>query len=388
MEKMRNEERFLLLCSRVDIQESDVKLLREMASHGLDWQYLLRIAVFHRVFPLLYHNIIKTLPDDPPEHILRQLKEKVIQNGAKNLFLVSQLISLLNLLRENGVQALTFKGPVLAEDIFGNVGFRSFNDLDLLISHGDLKRAVSLLEGKGFCQDIDLSPEQYEKLVAKGHHATLLKDGVIVELHWELTGRYFRKEVDFDSLLPRAEQVVLAGGKASTLGAEDLLIYLCIHGCRHYWFQLDAVCCVAELVKKKVGLDWGLLFRRAQEFGALKMVGLGLLLTRQLLGLALPAEVEMLPRYPKLEKSACDIAGRIFASTEFSESQMSFREYVTYHHGVMDRTSDWLSYCIRPLLNPTHSDWLWIRLPASLSLFYYVLRPLRLAGKYARKLFR
>jgi len=386
---MRDEERLLLLCSCVDIQQSDVKQLREIAESRLDWEYLMKISVFHRVYPLLYRNIIKIVPDVPPEHILSQLKEKVMRNGAKNLFLVSQLTALLNMLKEHDIPVVVFKGPVLAEDVFGNIGLRSFSDLDLLISHDHIKRTVSLLEEKGFHQDIDLSPEQYEKLVDKGYHAVLIKDGAIVELHWEMTGRYFSKNIGIESLMPRVESVELAGIKVPTLGSEDLLLYLCIHGCRHYWFQLDAVCCVAELVKKRTALDWDLVFRLARELGALKMVCLGLLLARQLLELTLPDSVEnVLSNYPKLEKNASGLAERIFSSTEFIESQMRYREYVTYHYTIMDKTADWLHYCLRPLLNPTHSDWLWLRLPASLSLLYYIVRPLRLTGKYAKKMFR
>ena len=386
---LRREEKLLFLCARVEVSESDLIPLREISSSDPDWEYLVTLSSSHRVSPLLYQNLKKYIPNGPPKSVLNQLKAKVMQNGGKNLFLVRSLLSILGLLRDHGIQALTFKGPVLAENVFGNVGLRTFSDLDLLISHKDLRKAICVLEEQGFRQDIDLSSAQYEKLVNKWHHAVLIKDGVVVELHWELNGRYFSKDVTLESLWPRIEHVDLFGHEVATLGPEDLLLYLCIHGCRHLWLQLDAVCCVAEVVRKKADLDWDLVFGLAQDLGAVKMLLLGLMLARELLGTVLPENIaQMLLLYPKLKEIAGGIAAGIFTSSEMPAPPMSYREYIVYHYCIMDRRRDCLRYCLRPLFNPTHSDWLWVRLPASLSFLYFLLRPFRLVGKNMNKLFR
>lgn len=384
----RKEENFLLLCSRLHLQGCDDDKIRNYSVTDLNWDRLIAIAEYHRVFPLLYGNIKKYIATVPPG-VCNQLKTNVLQNGAKNLFLLSGLLSVLDLLKEHNIPVLTFKGPALAENIYGNIAFRTFNDLDLLISHRDLEKAVSLLREQGFCQDIDLTPEQYRKLVDKWHHAVLVKDGLIVELHWELMGRYFLRNVDIDSLLPRSEAIELAGQTVQTLGPEDLLLFLCVHGCRHHWMQMDAVCCVAEVVKKKDSLDWDLLWRLSRDQGASKMVVLGLLLAQDMLGLQLPKDVEKrLLNYPKLKYIAESIAKKMFAIAETPGKEMSYREYVVFHYHIMDNRLDWLRYCLKSLYNPTHSDWLWLQLPASLSIVYYLLRPLRLARKYGLKLFR
>lgn len=389
LDNMRDEEKLLLICSCVNMRQKDLRLLQDISCKELDWEYIVKTACYHKVLPLLYQNIKKNLPHSAPDHVLDRLKSKVVHNGARNLFVVSRLFSMLKLLHDHGVQSLVFKGPVLAENIFGNIGFRVFSDLDLLISRKDIRKTVQILKEKGFQQDIDLSLAQYEKLVKKGHHAVLMKESVAFELHWELTGRYFSKEVELESLWSRSEDVDIAGQRVKTLGQEDLLLYLCIHGCRHYWFQLDSVCCVAELVKTRTTLDWDLVYRLAQELGAVKMLLLGLLLARELLGVTLSAQItKVLILYPHMEHVTANIAGKIFSSTDVSELKMSYREYITYHHHIIDNRLDWLRFCMRPLLNPTHSDWMWIRLPALLSPLYYILRPLRLIGKYSNKLFK
>jgi hypothetical protein len=387
--QFEKEEQLLMLCSRIDIQESELKTLRELSRDALDWTHLVEVASYHRVFPLLYYNIKKYIPNYIPDDICDRLKDLVKRNGAKNLFMLSRLLSILAQFKEHGLQVLAFKGPVLAEDVYGNVGLRTFSDLDLLISHRDLEKAVSLLRAQGFCQDIDLDPAQYRKLVDKWHHAVLKKDGIMVELHWELTGRYFSRNVEIESLLPRVEEIEVAGHKIQMLGPEDLLLFLCVHGCHHYWVQLDSVCCIAELVKKKTNLDWELVWQLARQLGALKMVVLGLLLAREMLGLVLPGRVEeRLAEYPRVKNIAENIAGKMLSISESAPLQMIYWENVVFHYDIMDRRIDWLRCYLRSLSNPTHSDWLWIRLPASLSVLYYILRPLRLVGKYSRKLFR
>ena len=383
------EKRILLLCAHVDMREAKIGDLQEISHRDLDWEYLIELALFHRVFPLLYKNIKKHIPETLPDNALKQLKNICMQNGARNLFLVSNLFSVLELFEKHNIPALSFKGPALTENIYGNVTLRSFSDLDILISRTDLNKAVLVLQEQGFHPDINLDPKQFLKLADKGHHAVLIKDSVVVELHWELTGRYFSKNITIESVSPRMETIPLTGKSLTTLGAEDLLIYLCIHGCRHHWIQLDAVCCIAELINKKTTLDWELIYQLAEKQGALKMTLLGLLLAQKLLDLVLPIKVEKkINRYQKLDSIAYQITEKMFFPPEESQQLMNYREYVLFHYAIMDKRIDWLAYCIKPLLNTTHSDWQWVRLPASLSFLYYILRPLRLISTYSNKLFR
>jgi hypothetical protein len=85
---------------------------------------------------------------------------------------------------------------------------------------------------------------------------------------------------------------------------------------------------------------------------------------------------------------ASGIAGKMLSTSESPQLQMSYRQYGMFHYDIMDNRLDWFRYCLKSLFNPTHSDWLWARLPASLSVFYYIFRPIRLVGKYSRNLFK
>ncbi len=380
------EEAILLLCSRVDMSGEEAAMLGDLARGQVDWREIVASAAVHRVLPLLHANLKKHLPEAIPHDLSAEIRERVLHNGMSNLALLGILIDVVALLRQNGIEVLSFKGPVLAEEVYGNIGLRAFSDLDLLVARHDLPRVVTLLLGHGFRLEIDLSEEQYQKLAERNHHAVMIRDGVPVELHWELSGRYFSRGVYFEALSGRAERLTLSGQQLLTLGGEDLLIYLCVHGCRHHWEQLDAVCCVAEFVKRRTVLDWDLLWRLAGEMGATHMVALGLSLAESMLAVQLPREArERVASFPRLGKLAEEVAERMLAQRTSQTPAMGYWQFVAFHRRVMERRWDWLLYCSKPLWNPTHSDWLSLRLPASLSALYYLLRPLRLLRKYGRK---
>lgn len=244
---MVNENRVLRLCSTVTLDSANVDILNEIVNENLDWAYIVELSSINRVFPLLYRNLKAHCPARVPPSVLQQLKILCLTNVGRNLRLLAALFSVVDVLKSNDIDVLVFKGPALAADVYGDIGLRSFGDLDLLVSRSDLQKAILLLQSEGFEMDIDLSIEQYEKLVAKTHHAVMIKDGAAIEIHWELSGRYFSKPVRFEDLADRAENIDVEGRSVKTLGPEDLLVYLCIHGCRHFWVQLESVCSVNEL---------------------------------------------------------------------------------------------------------------------------------------------
>ncbi|BCL60445.1 hypothetical protein DGMP_11380 [Desulfomarina profundi] len=380
------ESELLLNCVTFHAGKNDTLNLTPESYSQLNWSKLVELATFHKIVPLLYITLNSFSRDCVPKSFLDSLKEQCHQIGAYNLFLSGTLISILSTFNDEGIRAIPFKGPVLTEMIYGNLSLRSFNDLDILVSRNSLAKAIDLLFQQGFSPDIDLNAKQLIKLADKGHHATMIRGNVIIELHWELTGRYFSRPITLETLEPRITQTTFSGCKVHSLSPEDLLIYLCIHGCRHHWHQLDAICCVAKLIHVRPDLDWKLIMHLCDRQGSSRMVALGLLLSNKIAGVKLPEDaLEITNNYSQLQKLYPIILERLFPSRSHENIKFGFFQYVGFHHEVMSNHLDWLRYCLRPLLNPTHSDWLWIRLPASLSLIYYLFRPVRLLIKYLRR---
>ena len=75
------------------------------------------------------------------------------------------------------------------------------------------------------------------------------------------------------------------------LAAEDLLIVLCAHGSKQAWGELQGICDVSELVRRRPALDWSRVLFQADAWGCRRMVMLGLAMARELFDTTLPHAV-------------------------------------------------------------------------------------------------
>ncbi len=64
------------------------------------------------------------------------------------MLMTAELIRLLKIFQEAEVPVISFKGPILAQLAYGDISFRIFSDLDLLIKESDLVKVHNLLTKK------------------------------------------------------------------------------------------------------------------------------------------------------------------------------------------------------------------------------------------------
>jgi Uncharacterised nucleotidyltransferase len=111
------------------------------------------------------------------------------------------VVSRLDLFAAKDIPALVVKGPVLAMQAYGDPVMRRYGDLDLLVRQGEIRRATEFLLAEGFeatifgAIDAGKIPGQY--LFAKQ------EQNLIVELHNDLTLRYFPRRVPLEKFLAR-----------------------------------------------------------------------------------------------------------------------------------------------------------------------------------------
>jgi len=221
------------------------------------------------------------------------------------------------------------------------------------------------------------------------HHFTFVRDGGIapLELHWEVAERYFAFSLDAARLWKRLQSANLVGASIPSLIPEDLLLVLCVHGSKHGWEGLSHICDVAELVRANPEMNWEQALRQAGATGGKRMLLLGLALARDLLGVALPEDVSrMIQADPALRGLAAEVTSRLFAEEESRRNASERAQFFRFHLRVRERFWDRARCCLHLVFTPSQEDWEAIRLPESLSFFYYALRPFRLAAKYAARL--
>ena len=374
----------LLCCARTRASEDVVARMRELAKKDVDWEYLFLLARRHSVVPLLYRQLERHASDLVPAEKLSQLKKNYLENSARNTILTAELCHLITLFADSGIEAIPYKGPVLALFAYDNLALRRFVDLDIIVNKSDVLKAREILLAHDYTPSKSLSLSQQDLLLRTQHNLQFSRDNhrLIVELHWEVAPHLFASTVDattlWQNLVPIDLQGDLNGTQVKTLSAEDLLFSLCVHGSRHLWERLGWICDVAELISRR-SVDWDALLKRATDADSERMFLLGLYLAEQLLAAPLPAEVKQRcdidERLPSLAEN---IVEHLFSGT--THVPATTREIFKYNLGVRKTLSARARYVLH-MLRPTDSDLGSHSLPSKLSFAYYLMRPFRLIGR-------
>ena len=385
--KTRPEIEILLCCARTYMDPDNCRRLESALRKQIDWEYLVQRAHTHGLVPLLYRNLHATCPEAVPKAVLGQLERRFYVNDLKNNFLTRELLRLLHLLKSNGIPAIPYKGPALAVAAYGNVAYRQFGDLDMLIHKQDLTRTKELLISEGY--QLQLTSEREEASLKYHYHYHFVRNDsrVHVEIHWAFTRTYWSFPIDYQRLWSRLQPVALNGAHVSSFHPEDLLLILCAHAAKHYWERLAWICDVAELIRAHPKLEWEQITRQANEVRSGRILLLGLFLASDLLGAVLPEQVLARVRAdPEVEWLGTQVREWLFTAN--SQPGPAFQRHRFYFR-MRERWQDKGSFvchlipiylCQAITLN--EKDRAFLTLPDSLSFCYYLLRPVRLIKEH------
>jgi hypothetical protein len=350
-----------------------------------DWEWLLKAARAHGVLPRLA-RIVRDANGATPDPVRRELHARARESATRSLRLTGDLIRILDACAARGIRALAHKGPALALLAYGDLALRPSRDLDILVDPADVPAGRALLEQLGYRPGpLDPPPAQRRAFLACGSECVYTRDDDIVELHWRILPPYFAMRLPFAELWERRAALPLGGRTIPTLSREDLALALCAHGAQHRWERLEWIADVARLLRPAT-VDWSVAAQRARRLGGARMVGLALRLAADLLDAALPVACASLAVDPAVGRLAVAVRDDLVRHTP--PSRATSLTHRAFHVRVHERLRDRVRYVWQVSITPNLLDWALVRLPAPLAPLYYVIRPVRLAVKYARLLFR
>jgi hypothetical protein len=370
----------LLACARLSLSPGEAARVRRLAAGETDWECLFELARRHRLVPFL-HRHLRDAPLPPAAAAeLRALHREGVHRG---LGMAAELRRLMDVLAAAGVDALAYKGPALAMRAYGELGMRSFADLDLLVRPDDVPRAIEALSVEGYLPAAAFSPAQERcfRRVDGDYPLVHRETGVLVELHARVSSERFCMPISTEALLRRSIAVALGGGTVRTLGDDDLLVVLAAHGAKHRWKRLEWVAALAELLRAGRG-DVRAALTLAAELRARRTLLLGLSLARRLLGAPLPpAAAAEIDADPGLAALAAEAEARMFADAPDDAEETPAN--LLFNLRARDSAADRARFAARWLFAPSPEDWRWARLPDALFPLYRVLRPVRLLLRHA-----
>lgn len=373
----RHEFRLLLDCLRWQ----DGTLPAELVPPALDWEFFLRTVQRHSVLPLVHRALAQrpAVPDPARE----ALESEFRQNALRSVVLAAELMRLLDGFADRGIPLLPYKGPTVAQQLYGDVALRSFSDLDLLVRVGDVPRATDALQALGYAADRPVAPARRaaHRGLASEQMFRRTTGAVLVELQWRIAPRYFSVDFEWDWLWGKAVPVSLGERQVPALAPEALLLVLAVHGAKHGWESLVWIADIAQLLRKCPELDWDSVLRTARSLGIERLLFLALFLAEKVLAVSPPDAVARLVAsdstlpwlYRRVERH---FASEVRGVPSLSDHWFSLRG--------RERWRDRFRYVARLGLTPNPQDWALLSLPSSLSPLYFCLRPLRLLGRTAR----
>jgi hypothetical protein len=344
---------------------------------------LLTAAFEHGVVGLVYRTLT-TIPSTPPT-LLEDFRAASRIQSTRSCILAGELIEIVALFQKHRIEILTLKGPPLSMLAYGHTAIRTFSDLDVLVHPKDVNRAIELLLEQQY-EVVTPGPDESEAN-QKDVRLYRASDGITVELHWALHPPGMHVPVDTAGIWERKQTVTICGHGIPTLGNEDLLLYLCVHGACHGWSRLKWICDLASLIESPAEIDWQAASVRARQAGCCRMLLVGVYLASRLFKVRLPAALVSLDQHSSdgVAQALATRASRKLFAPESLSAEDSDAVTLAYRIHYRERVQDRLLLIkeeLRDKWRPNNADVNVIRLPRWFRFLYLLIRPVRLIKTY------
>lgn len=344
----------------------------------VDWPRLLVLAEEHGVVGHLVAHLNAADASQVPQEFRQKLLERHRQQIFSTLRMTAELFRVLEFFKAKDIRALSIKGPVLAMRAYGDPSMRAYGDLDLLVRQRDIRRATEALQASGFEAAVPLGAIDAGRI--PGQYLFSKPDSkLLVELHNDLTLRYFPRPLPIEDFFARETRVRLDGQEAPALAVEDELVLICIHGAKHFWERLVWIADVAGLITWQTGMDWERVLQSAQAVRTEHLLNTGLRLACDLLGVKLPEKIWQQVKSDAVAAKLVKGILRWLPAAGYTPpglfERAAFR--LRMRGGVFSAPA----YLLRLSLSPTEEDW---QNADSMSFLDVLRRPFRLARKYGR----
>jgi len=365
----------LLACCACD---EKVERVQNALWGELEWERLARLADRHGVLPQVYSALAQA--GEASSAALSGLRPMYDRSVHQALWLTRELLRIIGYFESHDIRSLPYKGPTLAQVLYGNVTSRQFADLDILVSPDDLPKVRACLAELGYEASLKLPPREerayiaagYELVFDFGEHRNLL------EIQWRILPRFYAVDFNIERFFDRAIAVDLCERAVRTLCPEDLMLVLCVHAAKHAWTQLSWIREIGELSKSRQ-FDWVVILNEAEQLGICRILAVSLALANNLFGAEIPEAVQ---GYAQRDDGVEVIVRRVLLL--LSQEEKLDPESVSYFRLMMDvreRWQDRARFLWRLAVTPGPGEWSVIGLPEPLFPLYRAVRFFRLAHR-------
>lgn len=370
--KIPSELAFVLSCVTEEKKDNIPALL----DHGLDWEEVKHLSLSHRLFPLVYSTLNYLGKSQVPQEVLKLLQQQSIVNALKVTSQNDEILRIIKELDEHKINPIILKGSPLSAKINEDIALRPSSDIDMLVDPLEFDQTEIVLEQMGYRRyspDFQLTPRQRITYLETHHHFEYYHSqrATVVELHWKIRSFNIRK-------VPTAyhmgkQKVYISGCPITVMDNENWLLFLMIHGYKHFWARLRWLYDIKEFMR--IPIDWNKVKVLADMYETSVILHQSLILLNYLFGVPIPGE---LGKYVQVDKKALNLANFVIDNLNKkvtrSESAFSINKILHNYHYKNYTIKNKLDH-LRMLCKPGLADFKLISLPDVLFPVYYLIRP-------------
>lgn len=384
------ELRALLVCARAVLGLDGAGSLDEALSGCPAVERVCEAAVRHGMLGHLHRLVTTTAALEVDPALSRRLAELQRALAVRNLRQTSFLVHALDQLAAAGVRALPFKGPVLAQALYGDITLRSWADVDLLVSHEQVATARDVLYAAGLRDSSGFTERSVRPRWGDTGQIALVSAelGQVVDLHWKLGVSASPRTLRPEAVFANAETIELLGRTVMCPGTTAMFLTTCLEGTRDRWNSVSRLLDLAVQIQRTPRQEWAAVLATAKGAGCRRRCLVGVCHVGRVLGLVTPqpvADALASDRQSRILIGSLQPQGLVAAIPEGLRGRVGL---LRWQAAGEDSRLDGLRYLLARLLAPTAEDWERFALSSQKEWVYYLLRPGRLAVKWCKHLAR
>lgn len=198
-----------------------------------------RIRSFLERFPAVWERIT----DNPPREGITPTQEFVSRRAAYSLQAAAFQELVASQLQSAGVRGIWLGGLSLSYLLYGDIGVREFEGLEVMVSPLDVETTEQILQDLGFASDdADLDSGQQAARLKWGHFQEWThQSGLRLTLSWRLFSHWIGSDwLPFEEIYDRSQELEWEGLSSwRTLGSADTLLYLGLRAFDSGWDRLQ-----------------------------------------------------------------------------------------------------------------------------------------------------
>ena len=236
-QEFSNELKLLIFLSQDELNE---KLSLHL--ENINWEEFVELTIKHRLIShVLNHS--NFLADNFPIPIYEKLIDIRLEYSKRALNYAVHAIRIHQKFKENDILHCYFKGPLLSLDLYKDLGYRNFGDIDILVENKDAEKAKRIIEELDFIciyPNIKLTDKQRRVNYSISHHYHFKhpKQKIDIELHWSITNPKSFFSLDTKVLISNANKLKVSNYELPYISKIENIVYQAAHGSIHQFYRL------------------------------------------------------------------------------------------------------------------------------------------------------